>query len=201
MSDYPYILNTGRLKSFLELIPRIGVPDKITVQTLPRLGYTSENDRPIVKILKFIGFIDSDGVPTQDYMNFRDTSIAGVVMAKVLRRAYCELFNVYPDAYKRDDETLKNFFRPTTRASEQVVERMVDTFKALCSYADFETSKEAETLEAAAKIMELRAAPKSITLNININLNLPLTDDGSVYDKIFKSIRENLFSMVKEQST
>lgn len=112
MTEYPYILNTGRLKSFLELIPRIGVPDRITVQTLPRLGYTSENDRPIVKILKFIGFIDADGVPAQDYMNFRDAGTAGVVMAKAIRRAYCELFNVYPDAYKRDDETLKTSSGP-----------------------------------------------------------------------------------------
>jgi hypothetical protein len=62
MAEYPYILNTGSLKSFLESIPKIGVPDKINTNTLPMLGYKSKNDRPIVKILRFIDFIDVNGV-------------------------------------------------------------------------------------------------------------------------------------------
>ena len=51
-------------------------------------------------------------------------------MANAIRKAYSDLFKMYPDAHKKDDETLKNFFRPTTKAGEQVVERMVDTEQA-----------------------------------------------------------------------
>jgi len=110
MTEYPYILNTGRLKSFLESIPKIGVPDKINTETLPRLGYKSSNDRPIIKILRFIDFIDTNGVPNQNYLNFRNASKHKIVMANAIRKAYSDLFKMYPDAYKKDDETLKNFF-------------------------------------------------------------------------------------------
>jgi hypothetical protein len=198
MTEYPYILNTGRLKSFLESIPKIGVPDKINTNTLPMLGYKSTNDRPIVKILRFIDFIDVNGVPTQNYINFRDTSKAKIVMASAIRKAYSDLFKMYPDAHKKDDETLKNFFRPTTKAGEQVVERMVDTFKALCSFADFEatTGIEGEVKEHVKieKIKEAEELPSGITLNLNIQIVLPTTDDASVYDKIFRALKEHILS-------
>ena len=201
MVDYPYINNTGRLRSFLESIPKIGVPDKINTNTLPKLGYKSKNDRPIVKILKFIRFIDEKGVPTQNYINFRDTSKAKVVMANALRKAYSELFKLYPDAYKQNDENLKNFFRPTTKAGEQVVIRMVDTFKVLCSFADFEKSlPETEIKDEESKrkkreeIKGVPRLPSGVTININIQLALPATDDASVYDKIFKALKEHLLS-------
>jgi hypothetical protein len=199
MAEYPYILNTGSLKSFLESIPKIGVPDKINTNTLPMLGYKSKNDRPIVKILRFIDFIDVNGVPTQNYINFRDTSKAKIVMANAIRKAYSDLFKMYPDAHKKDDETLKNFFRPTTKAGEQVVERMVDTFKVLCSFADFEATTVESKAEEYTKgeKMELKGThvlPPGITFNLNIQLVLPTTDDASVYDKIFKALKEHILS-------
>ena len=199
MAEYPYILNTGSLKSFLESIPKIGIPDKINTNTLPMLGYKSTNDRPIVKILRFVDFIDAKGVPTQNYINFRDTSKAKIVMANAIRKAYSDLFKMYPDAHKKDDETLKNFFRPTTKAGEQVVERMVDTFKALCSFAHFEATAVESKAEEYAKVekMELKGTqvlPSGITLNLNIQLVLPTTDDASVYDKIFKALKEHILS-------
>lgn len=198
--DYPYILNTGRLKKFIEMIPRIGVPDKINTLTLPTLGFKSTNDRPIVKILKFINFIDDNGAPTQSYQDFRDTSKTKSIMASSIKKAYSELFKIHPDAHKKDDETLKNFFRPTTKAGEQVVSRMVDTFKALCSFADFEAipeiKAEAEEVKAKEKerLKEIPALPAGVTLNVNIQLTLPVTDDASVYDKIFKALKEHLLS-------
>jgi hypothetical protein len=196
--EYPYILNTGRLRSFLESISKIGVPEKINTNTLPRLGYKSRNDRPIVKILRFIDFINADGVPNQNYKDFRDTSRAKIVMANAVKKAYSELFMMYPDAYKKDDETLKNFFRPTMKAGEQVVERMVDTFKVLCSFADFEaipTSEgEVKEHEKIEKMKGVEALPSGITLNLNIQIVLPTTDDASVYDKIFKALKEHILS-------
>lgn len=196
MVEYPYILNTGRLRSFVDTIPKMGVPDTINTNTLPKLGYKSTNDRPIVKILRFIEFIDTNGVPTQNYKNFRDTSKARIVMANALRKAYSELFKLYPNAHKKDDESLKNFFRPTTKAGEQVVERMVDTFKTLCSFADFEAAipeKEVKRKE----IEEVKEAPallSGVTINVNVQITLPVTDDASVYEKIFKALKDHLLS-------
>lgn len=118
-------------------------------------------------------------------------------MANALRKAYSELFKVYPDAYKKDDNTLKDFFRPTTKAGEQVVERMVDTFKVLCSFADFEATTTVESKEEGRPKREKKEAeelPFGLTLNLNIQLVLPTTDDASVYDKIFKALKDHLLS-------
>jgi len=196
LAKYPYILNTGRLKKFIDSIPKIGVPEKINTRTLPKLGYKSTNDRPIIKILKFINFIDATGTPNQNYRNFRDASKAKSIMASAIREAYSELFKIYPDAYKKDDDTLKNFFRPTTDAGEQVVARIVDTFKVLCSFADFEALPQKVKVEVKEKegLREIPALPSGVTLNLNIQLVLPTTDDVSVYDKIFKALKEHLLS-------
>jgi len=119
-------------------------------------------------------------------------------MAEYIKKAYSELFKLYPDAYKKDDDALKNFFRPTTDAGEQVVERMVDTFKALCGFADFETiPPKAEDMGKGQDMGETKSAvqlPSGITLTINIQLALPATGDASVYDKIFKALREHPLS-------
>jgi len=103
LSKYPYILNTGKLKKFLEIIPKIGVPPKINTNTLPTLGFKSAADRPIVNILKFIQFTDDKGVPTDAYRTFRDSSKAGSVMGAALKRAYADLFEIYPNASETDD--------------------------------------------------------------------------------------------------
>jgi len=195
MSKYPYILSTGRLRSFIEIIPKMGIPPKINTRTLPTLGFKSTNDRPIVKILEFINFIDASGAPTQNYRDFRDSSKAKIVMASEIRKAYSELFGIYHDAFRKDDNSLKNFFRPTTDAGEQVVERIVDTFKVLCSFADFEAVPPEEVVaKERAELRAIPSLPSGVTLNVNIQLALPATDDASVYDKIFKALKDHLLA-------
>jgi len=121
-------------------------------------------------------------------------------MANALRKAYSELFEIYPEAYNKDDKSLKDFFAPTTEAGEAVVVQTAATFKILCSFADFKAAPEEgerkrEKIEE--KIEERRPMPQipaGVTINLNIQLALPATDDATVYDKIFKALKENLLS-------
>ena len=200
LGKYPYILNTGKLKEFIENIPRIGVPPKINTATLPTLGFKSPNDRPIISILKFVDFIDSSGSPSQNYRDFRVQSKARTVMASAVKKAYSEVFELYPNAYEKDDKTLKDFFAPTTEAGEQVVDLTVATFKALCSFADFKATPEekAEEEEEVAKLgkkgEKVPSIPSGVTINLNIQLTLPVTDNEKVYENIFKALRDNLLA-------
>jgi hypothetical protein len=201
LGKYPYILNTGRLKSFVEKIPKIGTPAKINTSTLPTLGFKSTNDRPIASILQFIDFIDSNGVPNQNYKDFRDSSKARTVMASTIRKAYSELFDLYPDAYEKDNQSLKDFFAPTTEAGEQVIQRTVDTFKTLCSFADFKAMpsegkvrEEEGKGKAEGEGKPSAPMPAGVTINLNIQLALPATEDAKVYENIFKALRDNLLS-------
>jgi hypothetical protein len=203
LGKYPYILNTGSLKRFLDNIPKIGTPAKITQPGLPSLGFKSTADRPIVKILKFIDFLSEKNEPTDAYRDFKVSSKAGSVMAEALKKAYADLFEIYPDACDKNDQTLKDFFTPTTDAGEQVVNQTVATFKVLCGYAHFKTTTEEQEGESKGEEIkgqeEGEEKPKppvaqGVTLNVNIQITLPVTDDASVYDKIFKAIKNNILT-------
>lgn len=196
LGKYSYIQNIGRLREFLEKIPKMGVPAKITTHSLPTLGFKSHNDRPIISILKAIQFLDSSGVPNQNYKDFRDSTKAGGILAAEIQKAYSELFSLYPNAFDKDDQSLKDFFAPTTEAGEQVVLATINTFRVLCSFADFKAiPKEGESKKGQGEGEKPKPpAATGVTLNVNIQITLPLTDDASVYDKIFKAIKDNLVS-------
>jgi hypothetical protein len=200
LGKYPYILNTGKLRRFLETIPKIGTPPKITQGSLPTLGFKSAADRPIVPILKFIGFLDEQNVPTESYKDFKVDSKAGTTMASALKKAYADLFQIYPDACGGDEKALKDFFTPTTDAGEQVVMQTVTTFKVLCAFADFggvpskEKSKEEEHGKDKGEEEKGFQTTAGVTISLNIQLALPATEDAKVYENIFKALRDNLLS-------
>jgi len=194
--SYPYILKTSSLREFLRKIKEreIGVPEKLTTADLPALGFTSSNDRPIIRILKFIGFLSEDNKPTQNFKEFRSKERSGIVMANCLITAYKELFELYPDAYKKRDEELEDFFSTKLTGSQRVIKAAVKTFKVLCEFADFgpeETIEIEKTVEAEV-IKTKHIAPQQIVLNLNIQIQLPVTEDVEVYDKIFEALRRHI---------
>jgi len=62
--QYTYMNNSKKLKRFLDVIQDAGVPQKLTNQVLQGLGFKSNNDRPLLTIMKAFGFVSSSGVPT-----------------------------------------------------------------------------------------------------------------------------------------
>src|SRR2546426_925764 len=83
--------------------------------------------------------------PTMDsYALFRNKEKSGAVMSTSSRKAYGDIFQTYPDAQNKDNEALRNFFSASTERGEGVLVNTVNTFKALCEFADFETTQEVE---------------------------------------------------------
>ena len=138
MGNYPYILKTGSIKKFLEKIPTVGVPDKITLRFLYALDFKTKNDRPLIPLLKVLKFLDDSGTPTERYKLYRDRSKSSQILGASIREAYSELFKVYPDAQNRDSQSLQNFFSTHTGLGERAIKSTVETFKTLSSMADFE---------------------------------------------------------------
>lgn len=114
-------------------------------------------------------------------------------MADRLRSAYKDLFGLYPDAYKRSEEELRDFFSTKVPGGELVLSLTVKTFKTLCEFADFEALTEAvppTPIKAPSVASEIQAP--QLVLNLNIQLQLPVTENAEVYEKIFKALRECL---------
>lgn len=216
MTDYPYTKVPGNLKKFLGIIQSSGVPSTVNLKTLITYGLKSTNDRPIVNILKFIGFVASDGIPTDAWKNYRNREIATKVLGSSIKSAYSDLFQTFPDAYRKDNEALRNYFSVHTSVGEQSISAMVSTFKALCELATFPEDEKSEmyTENEEAKTptpnqvsdsnsiplnkqstLAIPSCPNTtngLSLNINIELHLPATQDGEVYDKLFEALKKHL---------
>ena len=204
MASIPYTPTPAAIPRFLQHIQSAGVPPKVSTRYLVSVGFKSTNDRYLIGILKSIDFIDASGVPTQRWRGYRDKGEAPGVLAAAVRHAYPELFETYPDAYRKDDEAIRNFFGSRTDLGESTLSLAVRTFKTLCEKADFEGAQVAnEVVDEIARLAEHAsnqpkarigsAARVGPVVNINIQLELPATEDASVYEKLFAAMRKNLF--------
>jgi hypothetical protein len=203
MSEYPYCTVPGKLSEFMKKIRDIGVPGKVTTSWLPTIGFGSKNDRSIIPVLKFVGLVDPNGVPSQHWLQYRgaggERALAGAVQS-----AYKELFNTYPDAPSRSVEELKNFIRGHSSYGSQAVGKAVQTFKALADHADFQdgairvgasnkqTGGIPETDSATSKSpgASITAAP---SLHIDIQLHISPEASMEQIEKMFESMAKYLY--------
>ena len=208
MAEFPYTPRPSSLPDFLETIQSTGKPVKVTLKYIAALGFMSSNDRYISGILKSLGFTDPSGIPTERWQAYRDKKRASAELATAIREAYSGLFALYPDAYRKDNEALRNFFTSDATVGEKAVSYMVNTFKTLCELADFASASlpsappvsaskplaPAPGGAAAAKLTETIVTPQGVTTNVNIQLTLPETKDSSIYDRFFESLKTHLLS-------
>lgn len=210
MADFPYSPHAASAKRFLDHVQKAGVPDRVTVKYLEKVGFKSKNDRYIIGILKFLGFVDSSGVPTKTWQAYRNKGTANATLGVAMRRGYADLFRTYPDAHRKDNEALRNFFSAQTSVADSTLGLIVTTFKTIAAMADFEgvapvvdeDAQEATAAKLGAKptdktvgdILPAHISPARPAININIQLQLPATEDGGIYDKLFAALKKHLFS-------
>jgi len=198
MQKPPYAHNPATIKKFFQTIQGLGVPPNVTVGYLSTIQFKSRSDRDLIRILRFIGFIDNSGVPTKKWNEYKDKIKASQVMASSIRSAYDELFNTYSDAHKTDSGTLQNYFGPKLGLSTQLSKLTEQTFKQLCGLAKFEgvevTPPPVKPTEVAEGLGEVSPGVKPVTININIQLQLPATEDTSIYESLFAALKKYLFS-------
>lgn len=195
MAQYPYVLVLKKLRDFMKHIQIAGVPSKVTLSYIKSAGFKSSNDERIPPVLRFIGFLDSSGTPTDAYKKYRNKAEAPVILGNAIREAYADLFKLYPDAYQKDSEALRNFFSSHTTAGERTLSAMVSTFQTLCSEAKFEIPEVFTTEPLAAPTPTPAVASEKLglqSLTINLQLTLPETTNSSVYEEIFKAMKKYL---------
>jgi hypothetical protein len=204
MADFAYSPNPASVKRFFSHVQSAGIPDKVTLKYLEKVGFKTKNDRYIITVLKALGFLDNNGAPTKTWQAYRNKAKARAVLAEAIRRTYDDLFRTYPDAHRKDAEALRNYFSAHTSVAERTLAAIVATFKALVDLADFEA--DAPDVPSPAEpehVKEIRKRTRPIlsasehdppSININIQLQLPATEDGEVYNKLFAALKKHLFS-------
>jgi len=204
--NLPYLTSQKGLLSCFQRIREASTPDKFNEKFLnEKFNLKGGSAKVLPPYLKRIGFLSSDGSPTDWYKEFRNPNLSGQVAFKALKHAYSDLFEVNESIHKKGDAELKGVVAQVTGLDHDnpVITYIIATFKTLKSFATFEEPLPTPTLiiEPPEKNNEQNnnIKPSAIDngrvgLNIgyNINLNLPATSDIAVFDAIFKSLKEHL---------
>jgi len=207
MASLPYITATGNIEKALKAIKSAATPDSVTqdfVKTI--LGIKGGSGNQITSYLKKIGFAGSDGKPTEIYTQFRNSSTTGYAAAAALRVGYASLYKRNEYMHKLSDEDLKGLIIEETGAGDDssVPSLILSCINALKSFAKFDSPTITTTLEAPVEPRTphqtnnnpppVLPQPNGLGMNLSytINLNLPATSDISVFNAIFKSLKENL---------
>ncbi len=205
MGDFAYTTVPGKIKPLLEKLRQIGIPPKASAQWLKSLGFKSSNDSTLIGVLKAAGLIDSSGIPTSIWSNYRGTHHKKV-LGEAIRVGYAELFAVYPDAWQRGNSELEHVFSTSSSAGKQVIAKTVATFKALCECAEF-SPQDAQATPALhsgplhapvtepATNLSHRTSGHVPTPSVHIDIQIHISPEASTdqIDQIFKSMSKHLY--------
>ena len=209
-----YTLKPGSIPAYFQAMLDAEAPDRFSTRFLERLDFKSTNDRLFINVLKELGFIDADGVPTDRYYEFLDRSQSEQIVAEGIKEAYADLFAINKNAHNLSVEDVRNKLRTLYKGAKKdnIINRIASTFTALCEYADFtpqksergdsehKTPPKKEGSEKKGETKEERKDPNKDSarglgldsLQYHINIVLPESRDQAVYDAIFKSLRDHL---------
>jgi hypothetical protein len=212
---FPYTTTVAGLTATIRQL-RSKFPSTVTADTLKKWSIASNNEAPILVVLRFLGLIDADGNKDENrssaFHEHDDTQFAAK-FEQVVREAYSELFETFgEDAWSIQRPKLIGFFRNSDSTSARVGQLQALTFVALAALAGHgeappvptpgpRSTTRRDTVTGNRKPTRRlpppdpkgdEKQPPAITLRVEVNL--PVTDDQRVYDSIFKSMRTHLLN-------
>ena len=219
---HPYSPSGGGAITATVIQLRKSFPSKISADTLKKLGIASNSESYVINTLRFLGVIDAGGNKTKEatavFTKHNDADFQEA-FSELVKKAYSELFALRGDeSWELSIDDLISFFRTEDQTSALTGKRQAVTFQALAALsghgeplapAKAKPVKEAKTKLAiqkekpapklATKVNEMdenggKSEPRNVGLTVRIEVNLPAAADQETYDRIFRSIRENLLN-------
>jgi hypothetical protein len=121
--NLPYIAASGTLKKVLDRLVEASRPDKFNTDFLENvLKMSGGSARATIPLLKRMGFLTSDGAPTELYGRFRTSSGRGPAALQALRTGFPEIFKRSEYAHSVEDPKLRDIIVEITglKASDPV---------------------------------------------------------------------------------
>ncbi len=203
-TSYPYIVSNNKIEPILTRIRSAAKPARFSRETLTTWGFTASNDRAMVSVLKDLGFLSETGAPTEFYDGLRDPTEWKFALADRIRVLYSDLFAIDSNIPTVAEAEIKGAISRITGKDDETVKRYYSTFKTLAALANFEPRPaKSATKKTDAPIDETKPkkaidqsddhrAKRQTDYHYNIQIHLPVTTDVTVYNAIFKSLKENL---------
>jgi len=218
---HPYTTTKGGLVQTINRF-RQSFPKAVDSTTLKKLGFAPNNESYVLNVLRFLGLIDDEGKKTTaagDVFNLVDDAGFSGAFASLVKTSYRELFDLHQDtAWHLDTTSLIAFFRANDGTTATVGKLQASTFQLLAAFAGYGevpepkstgTKSTAKSLSGNKKTVKVKGVPArtggklqatssseppSVGLTVRIEVNLPADADQRTYDRIFKSIKENLLN-------
>ena len=212
---HPYSPSPGGITAAITHF-RNSFPPTVNAETLRSLAIAPKNESYVINTLRFIGAIDKDGKQIDKAVSVFYQS--GPDFEKgfegLLRSAYADLFALHKDnTWDLSSEKLIAFFRSKDKTTGLVGKLQAATFQLLAGFAGHGTVPEPTAKAPKTKPPKARVEKKilgtgdsqpygerdgkerrDVGLTVRIEVNLPPSGDQETYDKIFRSIRENLLN-------
>lgn len=200
--DYPYMVSNNKISPIIEAIHSAAKPPKFSHGFLKTLGFNSSNDRAVIPLFKRLGFLTDSGTPTSHYDDLKDKTKRAAALAERIRELYSDIYSINTEIHNGTEDEIKGAISRVTGKDATSVSRYYATFRALAALANFEA--------VAAADQEQPPSPdengedqqrdggssgdqkRANNFHYNIQIHLPATTDISVYNAIFKSLKDNL---------
>lgn len=201
--NVPYMNSVKKLHAMLDAIQNAGVPETFNKDFLVDLGYTSSYDTSLIKVLRYLGMLDSSNKPQDSYRQFVDHTKAKKVLAERIRVAFDDLYLSDKNAHTKQATQLKGWFKTKTGSGDAVAKKTASTFKSLADYADFSgpipstqkpaTEKDDHTNNEKPEIPPIISPNNAdIGLVYRFEIHLPDTQNVDTFRAIFRALREEL---------
>lgn len=212
--NLPYSTSVGTLENMLEKIKTASVPDRFTQDFVStKLAMKGGTAASCIPFLKKMGFVASDGTPTELYKEFRNPKKSRIAVGKAFKKLYQKLYEMNEYIHDATDQDVLGLIVECTGGEKDsaTTKYTLSTLNMLRRISDFDSEDEidvemSETLNNRTSPIQpntqathqFQIAPshqhggKGINLSYTINLNLPATKDIEVFNAIFKSLKEHL---------
>lgn len=197
---------------------RSSFPATVSSETLKQLGIAPKNESYVINVLRYVGAIDKTGKQTEKaatVFSQHDDADFQREFAALLKEAYSDLFALHKEvAWQLPLGKLIGFFRTTDKTTALVGKLQAQTFQLLAGFAGHGSVPEPAPPRVPASprtpktrlprsLKEKNEGPtqngrdREFGLTVRIEVNLPPAGDQDTYDRIFRSIRENLLNVPK----
>ena len=192
--DLFYLASYKNVDKLFEKIEQAKAPEVFTNAYLTdTIGLKSTSDRPLINMLKKMGFIDAAGRPTDKYGLLKNKNVAKAAIAEAVRRVYQPLFEANENANELGLEELKGLVAQITGAEKGIVSQIAYSFNAISKLGDF-TAAKPETKQNGDTGGEPPKPPIPPTgvrtdFHFNIQVHLPANGTEETYLNIFNALR------------
>jgi hypothetical protein len=199
-AQLPYLASYRNVGTLFEKIASAKIPPKFTHDFLTTtIGLKGTNDRPLIPLLRNLGFLDQSNTPTASYALLKGAN-RNAAIAGGIRQAYAPLFAANENAHELSGENLRSLVSQVAGSDDDMTGRIATTFSALTKLGDFKSEivrpADSQADESADKSTQegngIQRRPQGLRTEFHYNIQVHLPSNGTeeTYLNIFNAIRK-----------